>query len=710
MSDEGIASVDPRITAATKFMRRVAANDTVNRANALYWTKFRDGEQWPPEIQNSRTLEQRPCITVNKTDVYCRHVENQQRQQRPRIKVEPTNGQATKRNAGVIQGMLRHIETNKGGGALSYDHGFSGATTGGVGYARMLSEYTREDSFEQELYFAPVFDPNSVYYDDNSIMPDGSDAEEALIVTDMGKESFENEYPDKDSGAGFVATETNASWISKDRVRVAEYFTIKKEQAKLVKLSTGEIGWQDRLKPDVEAKIKAGAILIVDKRDSARRTVKYCKITAMQVLDEKDLPGRWIPVFPFYGRISIIDGKRRLAGLVKNAVGPAQMGNYWKTAATESVALAAKPKWLIAEGQDEGHVEEWNAANRSPTATLRYKNTDLDGKPAPPPQRIAPEPPPVGMLAMVQMVDNDLSAVLGIVEPAQRISGNVSGKALNAERLQSDQNTYDLYDNMTRTIAFMGRCALDVLPVYYPEKGRVVRIVGDDGRSKTQEINKEDPSDPSKVINDISVGQYDIVMDTGPGYNTKRQEAVDSMTPLFERNEELLKIAGDIYFRNMDFPGADTIADRLAAANPLSEVDEESDVPPQAQTMIKGLQQQLEQAQGAIQEMQQVIKSRADVESMKQAAETHRTEIKTKSAEAIEGAENEAWMADVQTRTGAQAHDTVIKSETAKIIAQMNNDAKAAVEEFKAGLAVKLAHMDAERADQASDEATERSI
>lgn len=706
MKDVIDGNLDPRITAATKFMRRVSENDSVNRRNALYWTKFRDGEQWPPEIQNSRTLEQRPCITVNKTDVYCRHVENQQRQQRPRIKVEPTNGEATKRNAGVIQGMLRHIETNKGGGALCYDHGFSGATTGGVGFARMLSEYTRDDSFEQELYFAPVFDPNSVYYDDNSVMPDGSDAEEVLIVADMGKEAFEYEYPGKDSGAGFVATESNADWISPDRVRTAEYFTIKKDRAKLVRLSTGEIGWEDKIDP----KALAAGVEIVERRDSARRTVKWCKVTAMQVLEEKDLPGRWIPVFPFYGRVTIIDGKRRLAGLVKNAVGPQQMSNFWKTAMTESVALAPKAKWIIEEGQDEGHVEEWNAANRSATATLRYKRTNIDGVPGEKPFRVQPEPPPSGAMAMAQSVDNDLSAVLGIVEPAQRIAGNVSGKALNAERLQSDQNTYDLYDNMTRTIAFMGRCALDVLPTYYPEPGRVVRIVGDDGRSKTAEINKPDPDDPEKIINDISVGQYDIVMDTGPGYNTKRQEALETMTPLFEAHPELMKIAGDVYFRNVDSPGAETIADRLAAANPLSEVDEESDVPPQAQTMIKGLQQQLEQAKGAIQQMEQVIQSRADVESMKQAAETHRTEIKAKSAESIENAENTAWMHDVATRTQTEAHNTVIKSETAKIIAQMNNDAKEAIETFKAGLAVKLAKMDAERADQASDETTERAI
>jgi hypothetical protein len=150
-------------------------------------------------------------------------------------------------------------------------------------------------------------------------------------------------------------------------------------------------------------------------------------------------------------------------------------------------------------------------------------------------------------------------------------------------------------------------------------------------------------------------------MDTGPGYNTKRQEAVDAMMPLFEKNEELMKTAGDVMFRNMDFPGAEVIADRLAAANPLSQIDEKSDVPPAAQTMIKGLQEQLKQAQGAIQQLEGVIKSRADVEGMKQAAESHRTDIKEAAETQRNREDNQTWL-----------HDVAVKSHTALSVAEIN--------------------------------------
>jgi hypothetical protein len=72
-----------------------------------------------------------------------------------------------------------------------------------------------------------------------------------------------------------------------------------------------------------------------------------------------------------------------------------------------------------------------------------------------------------------------------------------------------------------------------------------------------------------EVLNDVTVGRYDVVMETGPGYNSKRQEAVDAMMPLLAK-PKLFQVAGDLVFRNMDFPGADIIADRLAALNPLA--------------------------------------------------------------------------------------------------------------------------------------------
>lgn len=674
--------IDPRITRAVKFMRRVAENDSVNRVNAQYWRKFRYGEQWPPEIQNSRTLEQRPFITVNKTDTFCKQVENQQRQQRPRIKVDPTNGVASKKVADVIKGMIRHIENAKGGADIAYDTGFAYALTEGRGYWRVMADYTKEDSFEQELILVFIEDPLSVYFDDNSIMPDGSDNEETLIAQDMGKDAFKSTYPGADFGASFATTDTSGSsdWVTPDTIRVAEYYYVERETADLVKLATGEVGWKDKLNPKVP-------VTIVDSRPAVRKQIKWIKCTAMEVLDERDIPGKYIPVVPCYGEIAVIDGKRRFAGLVKNAVGPQQMSNFWKTAMTESVALAPKAKWVMAAGQDDGFENEWARANVDAKSTLHYMPVDVNGQPTQAPIRVQPEPPPQGAMAMAASVDADLTAVLGIVDPAMRISGNVSGKALQAERIQSDVSTFNFFDNMTRSIAHTGRILLNLLPIYYNEPGRVVRIIGDDGQSTTDEINKPDESDPQKIVNDVTVGEYDVVMDAGPGYNTKRQEAREAMTPLFERDPELMKVAGDVYFRTMDYTGAETIADRLAAANPLSQIDTKSEIPPVIQMKLKQQEGQIKQMGQVIQQLEMEAKYRLEPTRIKDAGDTQRTAMKIEGDNRgkliqstamvhTEELENEAWRQDTLTNAATKAHDTATRAHTAIAVAEINQMGK----------------------------------
>jgi hypothetical protein len=126
------------------------------------------------------------------------------------------------------------------------------------------------------------------------------------------------------------------------------------------------------------------------------------------------------------------------------------------------------------------------------------------------------------------------------------------------------------------------------------------------------------------LLNDVTIGEYDVVMETGPGYNTKRQEAVDSMMTLLAADPNLMAQAGDLIFRNMDFPGADIIADRLASVNPLAQIDEKSPVPPQVQMQLANSQKQMEAMQQQMQQMAMIIKNRQDVEQVRQVGEDRR--------------------------------------------------------------------------------------
>lgn len=656
-----------KVEDALEFFRQSNDAESENRQAGLTALQFRYGDQWPKYAVASRGMD-RPQLTINETNVYIKKVTNAQRQQRPRGRASPVDSYADKKIAKVITGLGRHVEVNSDADN-AYDTAFDFAATVGWGYWRLRCDYIAPDSFNQDVFIDVIDNPFSVYFDPNSKLPDGSDADGALVTELMKKDAFKKDYPDaqisgfSNQGAG----DSDSDWSTEHDIRIAEYFYAERERQKLVMLTDGTVLWADQL-PKIKQLMAQMGIGVKGDRDSFRRTIKWCKQTAFDILEEKTLPGRWIPVVPMYWTNVIIDGKRIRRGLVYDAMDPAMMNNFWKTAITETLALAPKAKWLMAEGQDEGHEKEFANANLSANPVLRFKQKDVEGTTAPPPQRIQPEPPPPGFIEAAFMATQDLSRVMGVFDPAVRGGAqHKSDKTLNAERSQSENTNFDGYDNLVRSIKHTWRIMLSYFPVVYDTE-RVQRIIGEDGREQMVTLNEkkktvdEDGQSIEKVLNDVTIGTYDVVMQTGPGYDTKRQEGSAAMLELLNTplGEKIAQVGDDLIVRDMDFPGADVLADRLAAANPLAQIDEASEVPPKAQMMIKGLQQQLQQAGQVIEKQGNEIRLRGGIEQMKQEGATKRTLMQETGKAHVE-----------QMRDSTKQHDVEARALTAQNVAEI---------------------------------------
>lgn len=657
----------PDVQDAIVFMNQVIDADGDNRTKALDDLKFSYGEQWPNYATASRALE-RPKLTINETDGYCRQVINGIRQQRPRMSPHPTGARGSIETAKVLKGLCRHVEVNSNADN-AYDNAVDFAVRIGWGYWRVQNDYIDVKSFDQDIFIQPVENPFTVYFDPNSSLPDGSDATQGLITDLMGKKAFEQEFPGAQT-SGFQQTGTGdstADWVTEDTIRLAERFWLDRKRATLVKLSDGMMMWEDQL-PSPDLLVAMGLSVIGD-RPSFKQVVKWTKQSGMEILAEENLPGKWIPIVPCYGVSVMIDGKRQRMGLVRFAKDPAMMNNFWYTAMTESLALGTKAKWKVAEGSIEGHENEWNRSNINPNPVLTYKTTGLDGGQVPPPEYIQPEQPPAGQITAMQIAGQALAKVVGIFDPATRSGAqHKSDKAIRAENAQSEMSNYHFYDNLTRSIMHSGRIIMSYMPVVYDTE-RVMRIIGDDGRPSLVTLNeKKEVEGVAKVLNDMkSVDQYDIVMETGPGYDTKRQEGVEAMMGLLGTalGEKIAATSSDLIIRGMDFPGAEAIADREAAANPLSEIDEKSEIPPRIQMMIKGLQGQLKQAQGVIQQLGMELKYKGDLQMKLQGIKEEGATRRELMQQTSDAHEREITQAQKQ-------HDTETYALSAQNVAEIN--------------------------------------
>ena len=665
-----------------------------NRAAAVDDLKFAAGDQWPAEIKMQRMLDRRPCLTINKTDTFVRNVVNNMRQQRPRIKVHPVADGADQVTSDVIEGLIRHIEVSSNADQ-AYDTAADFQVRAGWGYVRVLADYVDETSWDQELKIERVRNPFSVYFDPSSITPDGSDAKWCIITGVIKLDEFERMYPGKKPQSfAMLGSGDGAGYAQKDEIMVAEYFRVEEVPTKLLKLTNGKSYFEGD--PELFGATKRGdfadANVVIDVRDSMKRKVKWSKLSATDELESRDWAGRYIPVVPVYGAELIEDGKVIRYGMVRQLKDPQKMYNFWRTQETEFVALAPKAPWLMAEGQDEGYEDEWDSANTKNYSRLKYKPTQDDaGNTLPPPMRQPPQAIPAASVNAAMAASEDLKAVAGMFDPSLGAPGQETSGVMVAKRQgQSDLSNYHFYDNLTRSIRWVGLLLLDLIPHYYNEQ-RVIRIIGVDGNPKSTEINKPGVE---KVLNDLTVGRYDVVMDTGPGYDTKRLEASETMIQMVSAMPELAKIAGDMIVRQMDFPGANDLADRLAMANPLAQIDKEipEDCPPdvrqmlsQAMGQVKQLQQQVQQLTQekqakvfGIQEREHAVTQRElQLSNEREIAATHRLHIKEEGDTKRELIRAHTQVHDTTTKNHTSLQETLIDAHTDMAIAHRQALAKA---------------------------------
>lgn len=573
--------------------RTSSTADGENRKEALDDLQFLKGDQWPAKQRRLRESEGRPCLTINKLPTFLQQVTNDQRQNQASIKVSPVSESASGKTAEIIQGMIRHIEYDSAAG-VAYATAVNSAAAIGVGYFRLVTEYESDDSFNQVIKFKRVRNSFTVSMDPASTEPDGSDQQYCLITEKMTKTEFKARYPDANatiqSFATTIGAGANLEWMWEEMVRVAEYYRIEFEPAKLYQLQDGTTTWD---KPEDKAAIKAT-------RESVKRKVMWYKLTALEILEEVEIMCKWIPVFPVYGSEIDIDGKVFRAGLIRNAKDPAMMYNFWMTSATEEVSLRPKAPYIGAEGQFEGHTAKWQNANTRSYPYLEYKPTSVDGQLAPPPSRQPMADVPVGILSMAMHAADNIKQTTGLFDASLGARSNAtSGKQELAQQKQGNVANFHYTDNLNITLRHAGKCLICMIPNYYDAK-RVVQTRGEDGTSEHKQINVWDPI-AQAFVNDVTVGKYDVAVSVGPSYATMRAEAADAMVQFGQSWPKLMDIAGDKVVKAMNWPGAEAIAERIERTIPENIKNDPNDpnakpqVPPEAQQQIQQLTQQVQQ-------------------------------------------------------------------------------------------------------------------
>jgi hypothetical protein len=591
-----------------KRMERGIAAEADNRKAAVDDRKFKAGEQWPADVATQRNTDKRPCLTNNRMKTFVHQVVNPLRENRPSINISPVGGKSDKLGAAMFKGMIRSIERDSHAD-IAYDTALDDAVTSGWGYFRLLTEWKSEESFCQVLRIKRIRNPFTVYLDPDCQEPDGADARFGFITEMIPEDVFKEDYPK----AQFIPWDVGGtgekykSWTSKDGIRVAEYYEVEEEPADYVQLSTGWEGWKDDMGEVLQRMVRDGRADILQQRKSHKRKVMYYKATAVQILERTEWIGKWVPLIKVVGDEIDIEGKVKYSGIIRDAKDAQRMDNYWATFLTENVALAPKTHYIMEEGQMEGHEQEWKNANIRPRPAITYKGTSVDGNMAPPPQRIPAPEAPAGILAAMAASQQNMMATTGIrfdSTPQERMFDE-SGKAIRELGRRTDVGAFHYYDNFRRSLEFLGKQLVDAIPKVYDEK-QIITILRDDDKDEAVTIDPMLGRPSQEVRTQTGVmryfnpafGEYGVTVDIGPSYATKRQEAAESMMDFVKHLPNTAQLVMDLIANEMDWPGAEKIAARLAKAIPPQMLTPEmKDVPPQVQALVQNLERQSKQLQ-----------------------------------------------------------------------------------------------------------------
>jgi hypothetical protein len=633
--------------------------------------------QWPADVLATRgavqgqTINARPTLTINKLPQHVRQVTNDQRQNRPGAKCIPVDDNADVEVAEVFNGLIRHIEYMSDAD-VAYDTACENQVAYGEGYIRLLTEYCEDNSFDQDIKIGRIRNSFSVYMDPTIQDPTGADAKWCFITEDITKAEFERLYPDAAPISTLqslgVGDQSISNWLNEDTVRIADYYYIDYDKATL-NLYPGNATAFAGTPEDKQLKAFYGKPL--KSRESDRPKVKYCKINGYEILEERDWAGKWIPVIRIVGNEFEVDGRLYVSGLVRNAKDAQRMYNYWVSQEAEMLALAPKAPFVGYGGQFEGYENQWKTANTNnwPYLEVNPDVTDGQGAVLPLPQRAQPPMASSGLLQAKAGASEDIKATTGQYNASLGMGSNErSGRAILARQREGDVGTYHYGDNLARGVRHIARQIIDLAPKIYDTQ-RIARIIGEDGETKMVKINPDQPQPVNKIVNEQGiviekiynpgVGKYDVVATTGPGYATKRQEALEAMAQLLQGNPQLWSVAGDLFVKNMDWPGAQEMAERFKKTiDPklLSNSDEDPALQA-AQQQIQAMGAEMDQMHQMIQNVGKSIEMQ-DLERKEFEAQIKLYDAETKRIAAVQAGMTEEQIQDIAMGVVAAAMES----------------------------------------------------
>lgn len=710
-------------------LQRRAETDELEFEGVDMWTaKAREDRSEHVDDATGRKIPAKPTLSVPLLDQNIQQVVAEARQARLALTVKPKGGLANTKTGDYLKGLVRTIQVESGSLEVRLWALERTAKVGRGGW-RIAAEFANDGDFDIDLREERILDYATVYWDPYAQRADRSDADWCLISDWLSERERRRRWPTKPIVPTEGAFESeDHDWFAADaqnpahrRCRIATLYKVIHTTRLLgyhPEVGAGWLGTPLTHSPlPVHAAPHATAILAkaagTRQREVDERSVQIYIVDGSQVLEQHPWHGRFIPVIECIGKEYFVKGKRRWKGIIANGMDLLRAINVIVSAATGAAGSLLQAQYIMYAGQDEGFEEMWDDAAVKNFTRLYVNKQDINGEPAPLPQRQQTELQVNGLLMLLRMMHEMYHAVTGSVAPQLRAVNpyDRSGKAIEALQRQGAAGTSNYLDNLaTISMLYEGKVLLDAIPHYYDKPGRILRVSeaeseddtaimlkvpfirGKDGqptpvpcpvctgsgvvrsstwnpfapaeecpachgsKQATRETMPETWQDQPVEYVDFSDGEYKVVAAVDRSYQTKQDEALAGMTELAKAAPEMVPVYADLWVRAMAFSGSNEIADRIKGRMPEGQ-DDLKDLPPALLGRFKQLQEQHQQAMQALEEAHKMLQS----DQMKTAGQKEIAMIRGAMAAKLEQVKLQGKMLQVQSTVAADERLEVLR-------------------------------------------------
>ena len=504
-----------------------------------------DGQQWEENVRAQLKAQGKPILTINKIFATLITILGQQVEQNSDVSFEPTSG-GSDAVAGALSQVWVQIAQNNKLSWLQSEVAMDGFISS-RGYYDVRMDF--DDQLKGEVKITKIPYKNVMPDPDaNSYDPD--EWADVIVTKWMTPDEIEILYG-KDFAEIFRSRGSSGSYLydsidyrrdsfgsnttisqTTNLVRVLERQYRKIDLAlHFVDPTTGDtrVVPSDWGRAQIARVAQAAGVKVIKRK---LRRIRWTVSADDQILHDDWSPYTHFTVVPFFP----VFFNGRTIGLVENLLSIQEQLNKAESQELHVINTTANSGWKLKAGSLQ-NMDADELEQRGGQTGLVMELQDVSDA-----EKINPNQIPTGLDRVATKSDNHIKELSGQGDSIRGLDrADVAAKAIMAKQAAATINLAVPLANLSRTQHMLAGRVLNLVQDYYSEE-RLIKIVGDGISKPSQEVTVNQVTPEGEIVNDLTLGEYSVVVTTVPARDTYRQTQFEQAMAL---RKEGIKIPDD---------------------------------------------------------------------------------------------------------------------------------------------------------------------